>query len=134
MDHKSSGALQEHMLGTYDSLRVGLATIGIALPLVVLLAVGALHHDWLEPSISDYYHTQARLPILTMRDPFVGGLLVAGACLNLYQGVTSRENVAVNLAKPTRRRSAPRPARCFGHSLRTPARWRGSCLRPPNAS
>lgn len=34
MDRKSAGELQEHMLGTYYSLRVGLVVLGIALPLL----------------------------------------------------------------------------------------------------
>ena len=47
---KSSGELQEHMLWTYYGLRVGLAAIGIALPILVLLAGGALHDVWLRNS------------------------------------------------------------------------------------
>jgi hypothetical protein len=98
MDRKSAGELQDHMLGTYASLRVGLAVIAAALPLVVLFAGSALHHVWLEPSISRYYHTPARLLFLTTRDLFVGGLFAAAACLYLYKGFSTRENVALNLA------------------------------------
>lgn len=98
MDRKSTKELQEHMMGTYYGLRVGLAVIGIALPLVVLFAGGVLHHVWLEPSISQYYHTKGRLTSFTTRDLFVGGLFAAGACLYLYKGFSTRENVALNLA------------------------------------
>lgn len=98
MDRKSAGELQEHMLWTYYGLRVGLAVIGIALPVVVLLAGGLLHHVWLEPSISRYYHTHSRLAAFTTRDLFVGGLFAAGACLYLYKGFSTKENVALNLA------------------------------------
>ncbi|MET0398973.1 MAG: DUF998 domain-containing protein [Longimicrobiaceae bacterium] len=98
MDRKSADELQEHMLGTYDSLRTGLWVIGGALPLVVLLAGGVLHHVWLEPSISDYYHTGSGTRFFTTRDFFVGGLLAVGACLYLYKGFSTRENVALNLA------------------------------------
>ena len=98
MDTKSAGELQEHMLGTYDSLRTGLWMIGAALPLIVLLAGGVLHHVWLEPSISDYYHIEPRTRFFTTRDFFVGGLLAVGACLYLYKGFSTRENVALNLA------------------------------------
>jgi hypothetical protein len=98
VDRKSAGELQEHMLWTYYGLRVGLAVIGIALPVVVLLAGGLLHHVWLEPSISRYYHTHSRLAALTTRDLFVGGLFAAGACLYLYKGFSTKENVALNLA------------------------------------
>jgi len=55
-DQKSAAELQKHMLGTYYGLRIGLAVIGIALPLLVLSAGGLLHHVWLKPSISDYYY------------------------------------------------------------------------------
>ena len=57
---KTSGELQEHMLWTYDGLRVGLAVIGIALPILVLVAGAVLHGVWLEPSISAYYHTETK--------------------------------------------------------------------------
>lgn len=98
MDRKSTEELQEHMMGTYYGLRVGLAVIGIALPLVVVFAGGILHHVWLEPSLSQYYHTKGRLSYFTTRDLFVGGLFAAGACLYLYKGFSARENVALNLA------------------------------------
>ena len=98
MDRKSADELQEHMLGTYDSLRTGLWVIGGVLPLIVLIAGGALHHVWLEPSISDYYHTEPGTRFFTTRDFFVGGLLAVGACLYLYKGFSTRENVALNLA------------------------------------
>src|SRR5688572_273178 len=95
---KSSDELQEHMLWTYYGLRVGLAAIGVALPLLVLIAGGVLHGVWLEPSLSAYYHTKPRLLWLTTRDIFVGGLLAASACLYLYKGFSNKENVALNLA------------------------------------
>lgn len=97
MDRKSANELQNHMLGTYFGLRIGLAAIGIALPLIVLFAGGVLHHVWLEPSISQYYHTEG-LSFFTTRDFFVGGLFAAGACLYLYKGFSTKENVAFNLA------------------------------------
>lgn len=98
MDRKSTEELQEHMMGTYYGLRVGLAVIGIMLPLVMLFAGGVLHHVWLEPTISRYYYTEARLSFFTTRDLFVGGLFAAGACLYLYKGFSGKENVALNLA------------------------------------
>jgi hypothetical protein len=98
MDRKSAGELQAHMLGTYYTLRWGLAAIGFALPVVVLLAGGFVHHVWLEPSISQYYHTRAQIPFFTTRDLFVGGLFAAAACLYLYKGFSTRENVVLNLA------------------------------------
>ncbi len=97
MDRKSAHELQKHMMGTYFGLRVGLAVIGIVLPLIVLIAGRVLHHVWLEPSISRYYHTEG-ISFFTTRDLFVGGLFAAGACLYLYKGFSTRENVALNLA------------------------------------
>jgi hypothetical protein len=99
MDRKSADELQKHMLGTYFGLRIGLVVIGVALPLLVLFAGGVLHHVWLKASISDYYHPgpYAR-PFLTTRDFFVGGLFAAAACLYLYKGFSTKENIALNLA------------------------------------
>ena len=90
--------LQEHMLWTYYGLRVGLAAIGIALPILVLVVGGVLHDVWLEPSISAYYHTKPKLLWFTTRDIFVGGLLAVAACLYLYKGFSNKENIALNLA------------------------------------
>jgi hypothetical protein len=95
---RSRDELQEHMLWTYYGLRVGLAAIGIALPILVLLAGGVLHDVWLEPSLSAYYHTPPRLLWFTTRDILVGGLLAASACLYLYKGFSNKENIALNLA------------------------------------
>lgn len=98
MDRKSATELQEHMMGTYYSLRVGLATIGIALPLLVLAAGHILHEVSLQGSISAYYHGETQVRFLTTRDLFVGVLLAIAACLYFYKGFSTRENVALNLA------------------------------------
>ena len=95
---KSSGELQEHLLWTYYGLRVGLAAIGIALPILVPGAGAVLHEVGLENSISAYYHSDPRLSWLTTRDIFVGGLIAVGACLYLYKGFSNKENIALNLA------------------------------------
>ena len=99
MDRKSASELQEHMLGTYDTLRVMLTVIGFALPLVVVVA-GWLQTGQIriESSISQYYHLPARYPFFTTRDLFVGGLLGAAVCLYSYKGFSTRENVALNFA------------------------------------
>jgi hypothetical protein len=97
-ERKEADELLDHMLWTYYGLRWGLAVIGYALPLVVLLAGGVLHHVWLEPSISQYYHTQGLITFFTTRDLFVGGLFATAACLYLYKGFSNKENVALNLA------------------------------------
>ena len=97
-EEKSNRDLQEHMLWTYYGLRVGLALIGIFLPVVVYFAGGVLHHVWLEGSISAYYHTPPSQVWFTTRDLFVGGLLAASACLYLNKGYSNKENIALNLA------------------------------------
>src|SRR5215213_1970839 len=98
MGRKSADELQQHMLGTYGSLRVGLAVIAISLPIVVVLSGKVLHHVWIEPSLSAYYHVPSVTSFLTTRDLFVGGLFAAAACLYLYKGFSDKENVALNLA------------------------------------
>lgn len=99
MDEKSAGELQEHMLGTYDALRVMLTLIGFALP-VIVAGAGCFQRGYcrIGASISDYYYLPARYPYFTARDLFVGGLLAAAVCLYSYKGFSTRENVALNLA------------------------------------
>ena len=84
--------LQEHMAGTYFSLRWGMAGIAFAFPL--FLAIGGLivDHEPLRGSMSAYYHSE------TLRDVFVGVLVAVGACLYLYKGFSTAENIALNLA------------------------------------
>jgi hypothetical protein len=99
MDEKSAGQLQEHMLGTYDALRIMLTLIGFALP-VIVAGAGCLQRGYcrIGASISDYYYLPSRFPFFTTRDLFVGGLLAAAVCLYSYKGFSTRENVALNLA------------------------------------
>ena len=113
---KSPSELQEHMLWTYYGLRVGLAAIGIALPILVVVAGGVLHGVWLEPSISQYYHTELKLLWLTTRDIFVGGLLAVAACLYLYKGYSNKENIALNLAGVFAALVALLPTAAAGHA------------------
>jgi len=99
MDRKSASELQEHMLGTYDTLRVMLTVIGFALPIVVVLAGWFQEGRFrIESSISEYYHLAATYPFFTARDFFVGGLLATAVCLYSYKGFSTRENVALNFA------------------------------------
>ena len=88
-------ALQEHIAGTYFSLRWGIAILGILLP--VALGVGGFVLDpapdnHLRTSMSAYYWSHA------MRNVFVGGLITIGAFLYLYKGFSRAENWALNLA------------------------------------
>ena len=56
MKRKSASELQEHMLGTYDTLRVMLTVIGFALPIAVVLAGWFQEGRFrIESSISEYH-------------------------------------------------------------------------------
>ena len=98
MDRKTPTELQAHMAGTYYTLRLGLAVIGISLPIVLAFTGRALHDVALERSLSQYYLSATRVPFLTTRDLFVGGLFAVGACLYLYKGFSTKENVVLNFA------------------------------------
>lgn len=87
-----ASTLQEHMIGTYLNLRVGIGIIGAALPAVLWLGGWLLDHEALRSSMSAYYYSP------TMRDKFVGALVAIGVFLYLYKGFSTRENWALNLA------------------------------------
>jgi hypothetical protein len=100
-DEKPAEQLMGHELGTYHSLRVILAAIGFALPIVVTVA------GWYQcqptvgffgGSLSAYYHRLAPFEFLAPRDLFAGGLFAAAVCLLSYKGFSTKENVALNLA------------------------------------
>ena len=97
-ERKSAGELQEHMLWTYYGLRVGLAVIGFALPVVVAVAGWLLHDLGLQPSLSAYYWGTNAVGGFGTRELLVGGLFAAAGCLYLYKGYSNKENVALNLA------------------------------------
>jgi len=88
--------LQEHILATYLSLRIGIAAIGAAFPLN--LAVGGYFyaHLCLQNSMSAYYH--ANVDGRSMRDWFVGLLFAIGVFLYLYRGYSKLENYLLNAA------------------------------------
>jgi hypothetical protein len=100
-DEKNANALLEHQLGTYSTLRVVLAAIGFALPIVVAVA-GLLQcknpPQLIAGSLSAYYHRTSLAEYLTARDLFVGGLLAAATCLYAYKGFSTKENVVLNFA------------------------------------
>jgi hypothetical protein len=100
-------SLQDHVLGTYLTLRYGIAALGVALPIIVA-GVGKVVGIPLQSSISAYYYATAAAPDCarippawpagTMRTEFVGILIAVGAFLYLYKGFSRSENVALNLA------------------------------------
>jgi hypothetical protein len=91
----SSGKLQENILSTYFTLRLGIIVLAFALP--VILYVGG--RVWggipdLPGSMSAYDDENGG----TMRDWFVGILCTVGAFLYLYKGFSPLENILLNLA------------------------------------
>lgn len=84
--------LRDHITGSYFSARVGIAAIGIALPVLLWLGGLALEGEGLRDSMSAYYYSP------TLRDVFVGALVAIGSFLYLYKGFSSKENVALNMA------------------------------------
>ena len=87
--------IQKHMLATYANLRLGVAAISIAFPLL-LWAGGAIQGLPLQESMSAYYH--ATIGDKSMRTWFVGILFAVGVILYLYKGYSDRENIALNFA------------------------------------
>ena len=88
--------LQDHIFGTYVSLRYGMAVIGAVLP-VLVYAIGAVHGVELQGSMSAYYWAPDGVNAPS-RNWFVGCLFAVAASLYLYKGFTIPENVALNLA------------------------------------
>jgi hypothetical protein len=95
--------LSNHIVVTYKLLRILVALIAIAFPLILWIG-GSLFGDLpLQSSISHYYH--ASDPINpgpaghgVMRDVFVGILFFIGAFLIVYRGITDLENYTLNVA------------------------------------
>jgi hypothetical protein len=94
---------KKYISGTYFSLRVGLAFMAFAFPIVLLIG-GCIAKIPIQGSMSAYYH--AALQALpnhpagqgVMRDAFVGILFAVGFSLFVYQGVTLLEDYALDLA------------------------------------
>jgi len=94
--HQEPEQLQKNILSTYLTLRIGIAVIGIALPLVVSI-VGYLYAQLcLQNSISAYYRAVGPTGH-SMRDWFVGSLFVVGMFLYLYKGFSRLENWLLNI-------------------------------------
>jgi hypothetical protein len=94
---KEPEQLRQHVLGTYFGLRIGIAVVGIALPLVVWIVGYFYGHLCLQRSISAYYHAVGPTGH-SMRDWFVGSLFVVGMFLYLYKGFSKLENNLLNVA------------------------------------
>ena len=116
--------LSEHMLSTYQTLRVVLVVIALAFPWVLWIGGMYISRDRikLQHSISAYYHANAvsmrefaeretaisegrqRPPVHldsgrgVMRNWFVGALFAISALLAVYKGFRPAEDLALNLA------------------------------------
>lgn len=116
--------LQQHIAGTYKSLRMGLTIISLAFPLFLWLIGWLWYNISLQNSMSAYYFAEspgdgpirswfANIDIFPikyllsflaqldgdapMRSWFVGVLFVLGVLLYLYKGFSTLENILLNV-------------------------------------
>lgn len=97
-------ALDQHIIGTYFSLRICMIILALGLPLV--LWIGGENGVWLEKvlhqqnSLSAYYHAIPDLPCRSRagvyRDLFVGILCAISICLIAYKGFSTLENLLLS--------------------------------------
>lgn len=95
-----STELWKHFSDTYFSLRVGLASLGFAMPFVLYL-YGKLGHGLdLQASMSAYFWAagQDQCATFPVRTIFVGFLFAIGVFLFAYKGLTPLENTLLNFA------------------------------------
>jgi len=129
---RSAPALWAHFSDTYFSLRVGLAALAFAFPLVLYL-YGRLRYGLdLQPSMSAYFFaaTAQQCASFPMRTLFVGFLCAIGVGLYLYKGITALENVLLNIAGACAAGVAIFPERITVAEAQTDARLRqlfGDC-------
>ena len=83
--------LSNQISATYKMLRLGVAVIAFAFPLLLWVGGHLFAGLPLAGSMSAYYYT-------VMRDTFVGLLFAVGVILFVYQGYTRFEDWALNLA------------------------------------
>lgn len=86
--------LQDHVFSTYFSLRIGIALLAVALPLLLLVGGLAIGLPW-QDSMSAYYH--ALSGDRSMRNWFVGPLFGIAAFLVLYKGYRPLEDWLLNV-------------------------------------
>ena len=83
--------INKHITQTYINLRLGMATIALLLPILLIIGSWLSSKVAFQESISAFYHTG-------MRNLFVGSLCAVGSFLYLYKGFNERENIALNFA------------------------------------
>jgi hypothetical protein len=95
-----SAELWKHFSDTYFSLRMGLASLGFAMPFALYL-YGKLGHGLdLQPSMSAYFWAagQDQCATFPVRTIFVGFLFAIAVFLYAYKGLTPLENTLLNTA------------------------------------
>lgn len=97
---KISSELWKHFSDTYFSLRVGLALLTFAMPLMLYLCGKLFYGLDLQASMSAYFWAagSGQCATFPMRTIFVGLLCAIGAGLYAYKGLTPRENTLLNVA------------------------------------
>jgi len=85
-----SGSQQDPELISFQHLRQAIGFLGVALPLVLAIGKLATQGAGLEPTISQYYHTD-------MRNYFVGSLCAIAVFLMSYRGYDRRDLLAGRL-------------------------------------
>lgn len=95
---KDSRELWKHFSDTYFSLRLGLAVLAFAMPLLLYFYGKFRHGLDLQPSMSAYFWAAAKDQCATfpMRTIFVGFLFAIGLGLYMYKGLTTLENWLLN--------------------------------------
>jgi hypothetical protein len=89
-----SHKLQENILSTYFTLRMGIVGLSVAFPLILYFGARWYGDVGLLNSMSAYYGDHGGL----MRNWFVGILWAVGWFLYLYKGFSTLENILLNLA------------------------------------
>jgi hypothetical protein len=92
--HMKTKDLSNQVKATYRMLRLGLAVIAFAFPLILWIGGYLRGEVPLAGSMSAYYHASAGV----MRNEFVGILFAVGALLFAYQGYSQFEDWALNFA------------------------------------
>jgi hypothetical protein len=82
----------QNIVISFNSLRKAIGVLGIVLPIALLVLHPLLYScNSLQPSISDFYHTN-------MRNLFVGVMCAVGFFLFCYNGYDKRDYIAARIA------------------------------------
>jgi hypothetical protein len=97
---KEPWELWRHFSDTYVSIRVGLALLAFAFPVLLFVWGRGAHGLPLQPSMSAYFWASdaTHCASFPLRTAFVGVLIAIAAGLYLYKGLTKLENLLLNAA------------------------------------